>query len=111
MKAIIYIKPLSVNQAWKGRRFKTDKYKTFERECMLLLKASNLPKPPFELFMTFGMANKMSDVDNPVKTFVDVLQKKYDFNDKDIIKMTIEKVKVKKGEEFINYELKTLRLK
>ena len=27
---IINIKPLSVNQCWKGRRFKTDKYKSYE---------------------------------------------------------------------------------
>ena len=29
---MIEIKPLSVNTAWKGRRFKTDAYKAYEIE-------------------------------------------------------------------------------
>ena len=33
----IDIKPMSVNEAWKGRRFKTDKYKGFEKEMLLKL--------------------------------------------------------------------------
>ena len=32
---IVNIKPLSVNQAWAGRRFKTPKYKAFEKEMLL----------------------------------------------------------------------------
>ena len=33
----INIKPLSVNKAWQGKRFKTKKYKAFETELLLKL--------------------------------------------------------------------------
>ena len=36
----IKIKPLSVNDAWQGRRFKTDNYKKYERDLMLILPSS-----------------------------------------------------------------------
>jgi hypothetical protein len=34
---IIQIKPLSVNQVWQGKRFKTPKYKSYEMQLMLML--------------------------------------------------------------------------
>jgi len=39
------IKPLSVNQAWQGRRFKTHKYHVFERAVLLMLPNITI-KPP-----------------------------------------------------------------
>jgi len=33
----VKIKPLSANEAWKGRRFKTDEYKTYEHSLHYLL--------------------------------------------------------------------------
>jgi hypothetical protein len=33
----IKIKPLSVNKAWQGKRFKTNEYKQYEKEVSLLL--------------------------------------------------------------------------
>lgn len=108
MKSTLNIKPLSVNEAWQGRRKKTFKYKQYEIECLSSLKPLDLPKPPYEIDLIFGMSNVLSDFDNPVKSFVDILQKKYGFNDRDIFKATIEKVKTKKGEEFISFELKTI---
>ena len=105
MKGKINIKPLSINEAFKGRRFKTDKYQDFETACLLMLKAEAPPKPPYKINLVFGIANVLSDFDNPVKPFVDILQKKYRFNDREIMSATIEKVKTKKGEEFIQFEL------
>ena len=102
----IFIKPLSVNEAWQGKRFKTEKYKSYEKEMLLRLPSLKLPQPPYEVFYRFGMSNTLSDWDNPIKPFQDILQKKYDFDDKLIFKATIEKVKVSKGEEFIEYEIK-----
>ena len=100
------IKPLSINEAFKGRRFKTDKYKRYERDVLLILPPLAVPDGPLELNVTFGLSSKNADVDNPVKCFVDCLQKKYGFNDRMIYKMTVEKVDVKKGKEFIEFELK-----
>jgi hypothetical protein len=39
----IDIKPLSVNESWQGKRFKTDKYKLYERACLFMLPKLNVP--------------------------------------------------------------------
>ena len=102
----VNIKPLSVNEAWQGRRFKTDKYKSFENELLCLLKKMEIPKGKLILVAKFGLSSLNADWDNPIKPFQDVIQKKYGFNDRQIYKGIIEKVDVKKGDEFIDFELK-----
>jgi hypothetical protein len=102
------IKPLSVNDCWQGKRFKTSKYKSYEQELLLTLPKINLPKPPFEIYFEFGFSNVMSDWDNPVKPLQDILQKKYGFNDKDIYRAVVNKVMVKKGEEYFKVKIMTL---
>ena len=93
------VKPLSVNQAWKGRRFKTDKYKDYER--LVLRELPDLEIVNFtELHLTFGMS-KLSDIDNPAKLIIDLLQKKYNVNDRSLMKLVIIKDIVKKGNEYI----------
>jgi len=106
----IPVAPLSVNQCWQGQRFKTPTYKKFESDMLSMLpKIERFPVAPFILKYSFGFSNILSDLDNPVKPFTDILQKKYKFNDKDIFKLMVEKIMVKKGEEFIDFELKTLK--
>jgi len=101
------IKPLSVNQCWQGKRFKTPKYKQYEFELLLLLKPNlSIPKGRLSLLITFGLSSKLNDIDNGLKPFIDVLQKKYGFNDRDIYKLEVEKVIVEKGKEFIEFEIK-----
>ena len=101
----INIKPLSVNECWQGRRFKTDKYNAYERSVMAMLRPMAIPEPPLSIAYHFGMSNVMSDLDNPVKPFQDILQKRYGFNDRDIFRMVVTKSKVKKGSEFISFEI------
>lgn len=105
----IDIKPLSVNEAWKGRRFKTAAYERYERDVLLVLPALSIPKEKLSVSLTFGLSNKNADVDNPVKCFVDCLQKKYGFNDRNIYRLTLEKVDVKKGSEFIEFEISAIQ--
>lgn len=104
----IEIKPLSVNQCWQGQRFKSPKYKAYEKELLLMLKPISIPLAPFKISFEFGLSNSLSDWDNPVKPFQDILQKRYGFNDRDIIEATVKKTKVKKGEEFIRWNLESL---
>ncbi len=101
----IQIKPLSVNEAWQGRRYKTDKYKAYEIFLHLRLPFMLLPQPPFKLTLEFGFSNKASDFDNGIKIFVDILQKKYGFNDKDIYEALIRKKIVPKGKEYVSFSL------
>ena len=98
------IKPLSVNECWQGKRFKTDKYLIYEKELLYLLPKKEY-KNPYRLVIYFGVSSKLADIDNPVKPFLDILQKKYNFNDKEITQLTVNKLLVNKGEEFIAFEL------
>ena len=99
------IKPLSVNQAWQGRRFKTDAYKRYERDVLMLLKPMSVPEGDLSLSLVFGFSSKLADFDNPVKPFVDCLQKKYQFNDRAIKRALINIEAVEKGGEFIDFEI------
>jgi Holliday junction resolvase RusA-like endonuclease len=96
-------KPLSVNQAWQGKRFKTPIYKAYEKEMLLRMPAGKIDLDQMlrvEFF--FGFSNKASDVDNPVKLLIDIAQKKYGFNDMNIYEINIRKCIVKKGDDFIH---------
>jgi Holliday junction resolvase RusA-like endonuclease len=96
-------KPLSINQAWQGKRFKSPAYKIYEKEMLLLM-----PKAKIEIDQMlrieffFGFSNLVSDLDNPVKLLIDIAQKKYGFNDKMVFELNVRKCIVKKGEEFIH---------
>lgn len=104
----VNIKPLSINQAFKGQRFKTSEYKAYEKHVLLLLKPCRVPRGKLQLKITFGFSSKSADVDNPAKCFIDILQKKYRFNDKMIYDLHLKKVDVAKGSEFIDFEIMTL---
>lgn len=105
MKHTINIKSLSVNEAWKGRRYKTAKYKKYEHDLMLLLPNNVVVPEKIELRIKWGFSSSSSDIDNPLKPFIDVLQKKYNFNDKNIFKLIIEKEIVAKDFDFIRFEI------
>jgi len=101
------IKPMSVNQAWQGRRFKSDAYKAYELELSYRLPPMAIPEPPYRITFEFGIS-KATDWDNPVKPLQDVLCKKYGFDDRDIYEGVVRKVVVKKGEEFFKFKLESI---
>lgn len=104
----IFIKPLSVNQAWQGRRFKTDKYKSYIKELTLKLPKKNIEKGAFlRIDINFGFTNVLSDIDNPLKPFLDIIQAKYKINDRDIYELNVKKTIVK--ESFIEFEIIELK--
>jgi Holliday junction resolvase RusA-like endonuclease len=95
-------KPLSINIAFQGRRFKTPAYKRYEQAMLLLMpKAKVDQEQMLRVEFFFGFSNKASDLDNPVKLLMDIAQKKYGFNDKMVFELNVRKCIVKKGEEFI----------
>ena len=102
----IKVKPLSANQLWQGRRFKTPAYKDYEKELFALLPRNyKIPEGELKATFEFGLSNKSADADNCLKGCVDILQKFYDFNDKNIYEITIRKVIVKKGKEYVAFEI------
>ena len=105
-KMRINIKPLSQNQAWQGRRFKTPAYKSFERECLIKLSPMKIPDGKLQIAYVVGYSNPMSDIDNFLKSLQDIICKRYGFDDNRIYRIEIEKVITKKGFEFIEFEIK-----
>lgn len=105
----IEIKPLSVNDAWQGRRFKTGKYKAFEKQMLLMLPPLKINfKALLKIDVVFGFSSKGSDVDNGLKPTLDVLQKKYGINDNRIYEINLKKEIVPKGKEFIKLSINEL---
>ena len=108
---VINIKPLSVNEAWKGTRIKTDAYRKYEREVLMLLPRFDLfPSPPFKLEIHYGFSNKGSDIDNPTKMILDILQKKYLFNDSNIYDLHLHKYIVEKGKEYTKINISSINV-
>jgi hypothetical protein len=104
----VMIKPMSVNDAWKGRRFKSPEYHSYQNVLLLTLPAGlKLPPAPYEIRFIWGFSNDASDVDNPCKPFMDILQKKYGFNDSKVHRLVQEKEIVPKGEEFVEFSIST----
>jgi Holliday junction resolvase RusA-like endonuclease len=102
----INIKPLSVNQAWAGRRFKTPKYKAFEKEMLLILPNIKIDlNARLRLDIVFGYSSRASDIDNGLKPLLDCLQKKLGINDNKIYELNVKKEIVKKGKDFIKFEI------
>jgi Holliday junction resolvase RusA-like endonuclease len=99
----IEIKPLSVNEVWQGKRFKTPKYKGYEKHVLMILRPLEVRGERLSLLLRFGLSSKNADIDNPVKPFLDILQKKYGFNDRQIYRLTVEKEDVSKGQEYIEF--------
>lgn len=103
-------KPMSVNQAWQGKRFRTPLYKRFSDAITLLLRSIRPPKPTgTHLFAHYiwGVSNFQADVDNPTKPFQDVLFNSWNMKNKDhrVEFMILEKIKTKKGDEFIAFHV------
>ncbi len=95
-------KPLSINEAWQGKRFKTPAYKSYEETILLTMPKAKIDvEQMLRIEFFFGFSNKASDLDNPVKLLLDIAQKKYGFNDKNVFELNVRKCIVKKGEEFI----------
>ena len=107
----INIKAISVNSVWQGRRFKNQEYKRYEKALLLLLPPDlKIPKKrKLEIKIEFGLSSKLSDLDNPIKPVLDVLEKKYpDFSDRMIFKMIVHKVIVPKGKEYLAFEVEAV---
>ena len=87
----INIKPLSVNKAWQGRRYKTGDYKSYEQELLLRLPPLEIPEGKLCLKIVASYKNRRNDIDNCLKPFLDILQKRYDFDDARIYRLEVDK--------------------
>lgn len=99
----INIKPLSVNNAYRGKRYKTNDYKAYEQELFYKLPKLDIQGEELSILIIVGFKTKASDIDNILKPFIDILQKKYNFNDNMIYEIKIRK---EIGKEFIKFKIK-----
>lgn len=109
---VLEIKPLSINQAWMGRRFKTKKYKEYsEAISYLLLKYKHLCFDGYlNIYYKFYLKHwKTSDYDNFIKALQDVLiENGIIINDRYIMKAVIEKIPSTKDKIEIKIEETTI---
>ena len=103
----IKLKPLSLNSAYRGRRFTTPELKSFKNELFYLLPKIIVPKGKLKVRYIFGVSSKNADGDNLIKCFQDAIADTYRFNDKLIYKWDVEKIDVKKGEEYIKFKIES----
>ena len=102
----VNLKPLSMNEAFMGRKRKTAAYRNYEIKVPKELPDLDLPeRGPLGLRLRACLSNRAADLDNVVKPFLDILQANYGFNDNRIYIIEMTKVKVLKGEEYIAFEL------
>lgn len=105
-------KPMSVNRAWQGKRYKTAEYRHFSNAVANHLYQMNLNRPPDNkpLFAHYewGLSNYVqSDTDNPTKPFQDILCAVLKMKDNMIDFMILQKKRVKRGEEYIGFHIDT----
>jgi len=100
------IKAISVNNAYRGRKFKTAENKAYFLNLFHLLpKNVDIPnKKNIKLRIVFGYSNVLTDIDNGLKPFIDVLQSKYEFNDRYIFELSVKKEITPRTKEFVTFE-------
>src|SRR3990167_9622560 len=97
---LIPLKPLSVNKAYRGRRFATAELQQYKKDLFRLLPKLKVGKGKIGVRYVFGLSSKGADGDNAIKAFQDCLAEAYNFNDNKIYEWKISKDDVKKGNEY-----------
>ena|SRR3990167_4485065 len=102
------VKPISVNECWQGRRFKTKKYDAFIEEMLLQMPQHKPLDGLLEVEIIFGLRSLVrGDLDNLLKPVIDCIVKKHWIADDRYI-TTIKASKVKQKKESISIMIKQL---
>jgi len=111
MNIKIPLKPISINEAWQGRRFKTELHKQFCKDFYLIAPKKEMIKGIIQIEFKFYMKNhKIADYDNVIKVTQDMLVKcGYIEDDRKIYKAII--YKIPSEENKIEIEIKKYKLK
>ena len=99
-------KPLSANKMFYRAKQLTREYREYRE--FIYEDIEDRKKWPFkdgeslEFSVMVGFSSKLADVDNCIKPLLDTFQYMFDFNDRFVFKVTIEKEYVKKGQEYFD---------
>ena len=108
----VKVKPLSANRTYRGTRSKPYDYRKYEKELLAALPNIKVAKRGnLKLDLIVHYSNPRADIDNFIKPFLDILQKKYSFDDNRVYLLTATKEIVPKGEEAVSFSLKAIRKK
>lgn len=110
---ILDIKPMSVNTAWKGKKYKTKDYSDYENHMLWLLKSYKECKPQkyYGIVISWHSKDAMrSDLDNIIKPFMDCLVKSEIVKD-DRYCMEIHIEKIKSNKDYIDFKVYSLNEK
>ena len=101
------IKPLSVNKLYNGQRTRSKLYNKYHRDVSFLLPKLKEKLPEMlSIEILFGFSTKNADIDNCCKGIIDIISKKYQFNDNRIYELNLRKHIVPKGKEYIEINIK-----
>ena len=104
-KIRIPLAPISVNECWQGRRFKTSKYDDFIQDMLLVMPARKCVEGALSIHLTFGLPSLLrGDLDNLVKPVLDCMVKKGWIKDDRYINEIVAR-KVKSKEKYIEIEI------
>lgn len=106
MNFTLAIKPLSINKAFQGRRFKTKECKNYCKELAAILPKESI-KGYVCIHYKFYLKNwKMTDGDNLVKVLTDeIVRKGIIEDDRKIMTYIIQKYPAKTDRDSINIEI------
>ena len=99
---------MSVNQAYRGRKFRTPECHLFKDKAAILLRRLKLPKlvPKQEFFVIYKFYTSLqSDADNLIKLIQDSICAALGTDDRYISGIFVRKIKVKKGNERIEFDV------
>ena len=100
-----HLKPMSVNEAFLGKKTKSAKYRKYETHLKRNLPDLEIPEGLLEVRLVVYYSSKLSDLDNAIKPFLDVLCKRYGFDDRYVYRIRMTKVIVPKGAENIAFRI------
>lgn len=108
---ILQLEPLSINTAFQGRRYKTLKYNEWLHEGLWLLKTSGIKKVKGKVAIDIIFyTNKARDIDNNIKTFLDLLVKADIIeDDRYVYELNVKKVDTsKKSKHRIEFKIEKI---
>lgn len=102
------LKPLSLNAAYRGRRFSTPELKAYKQDISRLLYGSVVVAEKLVAWYEFGVSTTNCDGDNLIKAFQDGLCEALGINDNRIYEWHVRKEKVAKGNEYVAFALTSI---
>lgn len=100
------IRPMSINEAFQGRRFKTRAAKQYDAALALMLPNKKEPGPYYAVTYIFRIKNCwLRDYDNCIKQLQDcIVRRGIISDDRKIVRAVIEKYPAKKDEIMVEIE-------